>query len=138
MSLDIRQPNRAAPPWRQILTPIWCPWRVVAWLMADDHRNTRWSWLHWSLRNPVYNLAATVLGIAHRQRAVTCRRGPGWTWAPLGGWNWGASLPMGSLIARPFLSHRGSTWEWMIGWKTSGVLSITCRRSCSPNATEEE
>lgn len=124
---DLRAANRHAPTWRQILNPVW--------LLSDELRPAGWPWLLWFLRNPAVNLLAVVLGICHREREVVWRRGPGWTYVPVGGLNYGWSRPLGAWLWRPFISYRGTRFEVAAGWKTSGALTLLdVRRANSPNA----
>lgn len=150
MIRDVRQPNRTAPTWRQIVNPLW--------LLSDDLRNPAWPrsptvwwlfwwslllripgarWACWFSRNPAANLCAVVLGLCHRRREVVWRSGPGWTFVPVGGINYGWSIPIGGRLPRPFISYRGARFEIASGWKTSGALSLlSVRRANSPNAED--
>lgn len=126
MLREIRQPNRDAPTWRQIVNPVW--------LLSDVKRPAGWGWWAHFWRNPAANLLAVVLGLCHREREVVWRRGPGWTYVPVGGLNYGWSRPIGAWFWRPFASYRGTRFEVAIGWKTSGALTLgDVRRANSPN-----
>lgn len=126
MITDRRSPNRRCPTLLQAVNPIW-------WL-SDAERNHNWSWIRWFLRNPACNFTMTIIGIADCFRDCHYAKSP-WTYANKG-WNWGYSQPVGSLTVYPFISHRGKSWEWNIGWKTSGGFSLAFRRAHSPNAEE--
>lgn len=131
MIIQSRSPDplRPAPTWRQRLN--------VFWLLRDDLRSGGWAPSSWFSRNSFANAKAVVLGVCHLDRVVITTRSP-WTWPAYGarGWNAGWTITAGwrFLFPLPFIAHRGARWEWCIGWKTSGSVTITWRRANSPNA----
>lgn len=125
MHADLRPPNRMPPTLAQRINPLW-------WA-GDAERPSGWTWWQHFLRNPFANFTMTVIGCAHRERAVVYSASP-WTYAD-DGWNSGWVIPSGGM-PRPFMSWRGRRWEWCIGWKTNGGATIQFRRANSPNQTE--
>lgn len=121
--------GRTAPTIWQIANPIW--------LAGDACRPSRWGWWAHFMRNPFYNLKAVVLGVSHLPRVVVATHSA-WTLAE-SGWNAGWTIAHGwrGMLPLPFVSYRGTRWEWVIGWKTSGGLATTLRRANSANQEEE-
>jgi hypothetical protein len=120
-----REPLRSPPTLSQKLNPFW-------WA-SDDDRNMAWPWFKWFLRNPFTNFCSCIIGIKHCPRTVVTLK-PGEYTLPPSGLNWGFSYV--KWLPRPFIAYRGIKWEWVAGWKTSGVFSpLTFRRANSPNAT---
>jgi hypothetical protein len=121
-----------------MLNPIWWAGDIARPLPEYEHGKLvrGWTWLPWFWRNPFCNFKSVIIGIAHKVRTVYWKRGDGWTYAPCG-WNFGWSRAARSFMSLPFVSHRGSRIEWMIGWETNGAFSIDLRQANSPNATEK-
>jgi hypothetical protein len=127
MIRDHREPNRPPATLAQLLNPLW-------WAGDEDRPSFSWSWLQWFLRNPFANFLAVIVGIAHCSRSQWYTRSA-WTYAENGGLNAGWSVADCGFIPRPFVSYRASRFEFMVGWKTSGCLSLgQFRRAKSPNA----
>lgn len=122
---DIRAPNRKPATLWQALNPVW-------WA-SDEKRNKKWSWWRWFVRNHFTNFLSVIVGVCHETRECFYSSS-GWTYA-VTGWNYGYTKVRHYPLL-PFVSHRGTKWEWCIGWMTSGKLDIEFRRANSPNATE--
>jgi len=82
--------------------------------------------LKWFIRNPMHNFFFYVIGFAD-EKVITEK---GYTfWNPEGGFNFAIRVPKSKpYIKLPFVSYRGTTWEWYIGWRERGNFGFTMRK----------
>jgi hypothetical protein len=104
-------------------------WRLIPWALfgnADDPQPPAeylprsplwWRRIAWWFRNPLHNGCFYVWGVMDRD-SESAGDFPDRVFAP-DGWNRVRTTPSGSW-PRPFVSHRGKTWRWYIGWRSPG------------------
>lgn len=92
-----------------------------------DGRHDLVTALRWFLRNPMHNLGFYVLGTCDRPACAVGKLSDD-VFAPNGGWNW--CWVFAGPFPRPFLSYRGKTWQWYLGWRPAqGALGLKFQRA---------
>lgn len=89
--------------------------------------------LLWWIRNPFPEFTHNVLGITKRKFTTDGPYGAV-TWNPNGGgWNWLVhTLQTDSPFdKRFFVSYRGTTYEWYLGWRPNGAFGMAFRKAKS-------
>lgn len=80
----------------------------------------------WYLRNPHHNLQWHVIGVVGRQFTRTGDY-PTQIWNPNGGWNF--AVIHYRRVFLPFVSYRGKSVEFYLGWRESGAFGRALRKA---------
>ena len=80
--------------------------------------------IKWFLRNPFHNFLFYVVGFADRK----VRTDGEYSFFAPSGWYFTWRRPEGTRIKLPWLSYKGESWEFYIGWRERGNLGMAIRK----------
>jgi hypothetical protein len=78
--------------------------------------------LRWAFRNPLHNFTFYVIGVADQDFARTSEG----NWNPAGGWL--TAIITYKWLWLPYVSYKGTKWEFYLGWRERGNFGVTLRK----------